>query len=114
MLSTIRPPPLWRVVLLGSLRAERDGSPVPLTGAKTVSLLAYLILAPRELHRREVIADKLWLNAAPERVRRNFSDALYRLRQTLDAAWLWVEGETLCVRADANLWVDAFGRGVEP
>jgi len=108
MLSAIRPQPSWRVVLLGSLRAERDGSPVPLTGAKTVSLLAYLILAPRELHRREVIADKLWPDAAPERVRRNFSDALYRLRQTLDAAWLLVEGETLCVRADANLWVDAW------
>ncbi|MGQ9816268.1 MAG: hypothetical protein ACUVR3_14230 [Candidatus Roseilinea sp.] len=47
--------------------------------------------------------------AAPaERVRRNFSDALYRLRSALGAGWLDVEGETIALRGGPDLWVDVW------
>jgi DNA-binding SARP family transcriptional activator len=59
-----------------------------------------------------MLADLLSPDAPPERVRRNFSDTLYRLRQTLGDGWLEVESSTVALRVGADLWLDVweFGR----
>jgi DNA-binding SARP family transcriptional activator len=70
--------------------------------------LAFLLLHPNLAHTREYLADLLWPNAPPDRVRRNFSDTLYRLRQGLGEAWLLVEPEKVSLNPDADLWVDVW------
>ena len=50
----------------------------------------------------------LFPDASFERVRRNFSDTLYRLQKTLGNDWLIVEGETVALRLDTQLWVDVW------
>jgi DNA-binding SARP family transcriptional activator/predicted ATPase len=55
-----------------------------------------------------MLADLLSPDAPPERVMRNFSDTLYRLRQTLGDGWLEIESNTVAVSVDADLWVDVW------
>jgi DNA-binding SARP family transcriptional activator len=94
--------------LLGALRFEIANRPTRLTGGKTQSLLAFLLLHPYLSHTREYLADLLWPDAPPDRVRRNFSDTLYRLRQRLGEAWLLVEPDKVSLNPDADLWVDVW------
>ena len=77
-------------------------------GEKARNLVAYLVLHPRILHRREVLADILWPDAPPERVRRNLSDLLYRLQKTIEPEWLTIDDETIALHPNANLWVDVW------
>jgi DNA-binding SARP family transcriptional activator/tetratricopeptide (TPR) repeat protein len=70
--------------------------------------LAFLLLYPHLPHTREYLADLLWPDAPPDRVRRNFSDTLYRLRQRLGDAWLRVEPDTVALNTSAGLWVDVW------
>ena len=90
----------------GSLQIHGEDGPLLLKGEKARGLLAYLILRPRVAHRREMLADLLWQDAAPERVRRNLSDLLYRLQKELDADWLVADAETITLQPTPNLWVD--------
>jgi len=73
----------------------KEGSPYPLSGEKLQSPLAYLVLYPRLPHRREKLADMLFMDAPFDRVRRNFSDTLYRLQKVLGSDWFIVEGDTV-------------------
>lgn len=90
----------------GSLQIHGEDGPLLLKGEKARGLLAYLILRPRVAHRREMLADLLWQDAAPERVRRNLSDLLYRLQKELDADWLVADAGTITLQPTPNLWVD--------
>ncbi|NJN98449.1 MAG: hypothetical protein HC875_32350, partial [Anaerolineales bacterium] len=94
--------------LLGALRVEATAGPIPISGSKVQSLLAFLLLHPHLPHTREYLADLLWPDAPPNRVRRNFSDTLYRLRQRLGEAWLLVEPDTVALNPSADLWVDVW------
>lgn len=94
--------------LFGALRVTDHKHPLLVSGSRATSLLAYLVLHPHTLHPRESLADLLSPDASPERARRNFSDALYRLRQTLGPDWLVVEPERVGLRADDTLWVDVW------
>ena len=100
--------PTRRIYLLGSLRVEQGNQPIRLPGNYGQSLLAYLALYPRTPHPREVLADLLWPETPPERVRRNFSDTLYRLRQALGQGWLWVEPDKVWLKPAPDLWVDVW------
>jgi DNA-binding SARP family transcriptional activator len=72
-----------RAYLFGPLQVDDDLGLRRLNGEKMQSLLAYLVLHPRFPHRREMLADLLSPDALPQRVRRNFSDTLYRLQKVL-------------------------------
>ncbi|MDW8270036.1 MAG: hypothetical protein RMN24_12810, partial [Anaerolineae bacterium] len=67
-----------RIELFGTLRVSEDARILNVAGSRAVSLLAYLALHPRARHTREALAELLSPGAPAERVRRNFSDALYR------------------------------------
>ncbi|MEJ2747681.1 MAG: winged helix-turn-helix domain-containing protein, partial [Anaerolineae bacterium] len=94
-----------RVYLLGQLRIEINQQPITLRGGKIRALFAYLILHPHRPHNREQLADILWPDAPADRVRRNLSDALYRLRQTLGDDWFDVDRDRVSLLVDEHLWV---------
>lgn len=96
------------IELFGTLRVTENQHTLNVVGKRTVCLFAYLVLHPRARHPREILAEILSQDAEPERVRRNFSDALYRLRRALGAGWLDVEGQTVALRGGADLWVDVW------
>jgi DNA-binding SARP family transcriptional activator len=94
-----------RIWLLGGLRIAREQSIIRLAGSKTRNLFAYLALHPAMPHPRDVLADVLWPDVAPERVRRQLPDTLYRLRQSPGADWLIAEGGRVALHRD-DVWVD--------
>ncbi len=97
-----------RIHIFDSLQIHRGDIPLTLKGEKPRSLLAYLILHPRIAHRREMLADLLWPDAEPERVRRNLSDVLYRLQKEIEPEWLMVDAESIALVRNTNLWVDVW------
>lgn len=97
-----------RVRLLGALRVEEAGQFIRIPGGKAGSLFAFLVLQPHTPHPREVLADWLWPDAPPNRVRRNLSDLLYRLRQALGPNWLAVDADRVGLQAGPDLWVDVW------
>ena len=99
---------LHRIYAFTSLQIHGENGPLVLKGGKSSSLLAYLVLHPRIQHRREMLADMLWHDAAPERARRNLSDVLYRLQKDVEADWLIADADTLKLQPNENLWVDVW------
>jgi DNA-binding SARP family transcriptional activator len=93
---------------LGALRVEDQQKAIHVPTGKAQSLFTLLVLYPASPHPREVLADRLWPEAPPSRVRRNLSDVLYRLRRTLGPDWLTVEGDRVALRTGPDLWVDVW------
>jgi DNA-binding SARP family transcriptional activator len=94
-----------RIELFGGLRVKAGDVTLILPAGKLQSLLVFLLLSPNAQYTREVLLERLWPDATPERGRRNLSDTLYRLRQIVPAEWLRIEGDTLALNP-AALWVD--------
>ena len=99
---------LHRIHTFGSLQIQGGGDSIPLKGEKSRSLLAYLLLHPHISHRREMLADMLWPEGEPKRVRRNLSDLLYRLQKEIEPQWLTVDAEGIALQSNTNLWVDVW------
>jgi DNA-binding SARP family transcriptional activator/predicted ATPase len=99
---------LRRIYLFGSLRVQDDHGLRRLSGERVQNLLAYLVLHPRIPHRRELLADLLSPDASPERVRRNFSDTLYRLKKALSPEWLVIDAVTIALDSSPEFWVDGW------
>jgi len=97
-----------RIQTFGSLQIYNSDGALFLKGEKIRSLLAYLILHPRILHRREMLADLLWPDSPPDRVRRNLSDLVYRLQKIAEPGWLKIDSDTIALQPNADLWVDVW------
>jgi DNA-binding SARP family transcriptional activator len=97
-----------KVWLFGSIRVETTQRAIHIPGGSARTLMAYLVLHPDIAHTRERLADLLWPESPPDRVRRQFSDTLYRLRQALGGGWLISEGETVRLDRATGLWVDVW------
>src|SRR5437588_3479130 len=79
------PEPLWRIDLLGGLRAlGRDHSVTRLRTQKTGALLAYLALFREGTHPREQLAELFWPDSAPAAGRGRLREALSSLRRQLE------------------------------
>jgi DNA-binding SARP family transcriptional activator len=100
--------PVHQIFLFGAFRIFTEGHLVSLGSEKTQSLLAYLLLNPRLPHHREKLADMLYSDAPFERVRRNFSDTLYRLQKLIGRGMFVIEADTISINQDDNLWVDVW------
>ncbi|MCB9134949.1 MAG: tetratricopeptide repeat protein [Anaerolineales bacterium] len=96
-----------QIFLFGALQIQEAQENIPLSGEKAQSLLAYLLLHPVP-QGREQLADLLFPDAPFDRVRRNFSDTLYRVQKTLGNDWLLTESETVALCKDKPLWVDVW------
>ena len=95
-----------RIWTFGSLRLQEGSKPPTSLSGKTLSLLAYLLIHADTLTPREVVADALWPDSDPAQSRRQLSDTLYRLRQSIGDSWLHADRERLGLHMDQSLWVD--------
>jgi DNA-binding SARP family transcriptional activator len=84
-----------RVVSLGAVRVERNGTPVPLAEwkyAKARELLFLLLIHPQG-RTREQIGLALWPDASTEQLRSNLHPVLHHLRRVLGGPeWIIHEG----------------------
>lgn len=96
-----------QISLFGSLRIQEGEEVYFLSGEKAQSLLAFLVLHPTP-QGREQLANLLFPDAPFDRVRRNFSDSLYRVQKVLGNDWLLAESKTVSLCKDKPLWVDVW------
>src|SRR5438445_13058976 len=76
---------LWRVELLGRLRAsQRDRVVTRFRSQKVAALLAYLAYHSERAHAREALIERLWPERPPQVGRRNFRVELSSLRHELE------------------------------
>lgn len=76
---------VWRISLLGGLRAERgEWTVTRFRSQKFAALLAYLALYPNRLHTREELSDLFWPDADVEAARSSLRSALAALRGQLE------------------------------
>ena len=96
--------------LIGPPSLVTAGRAVRLHSAKTLALLAYLVLEADTPHSREKLACLLWGETSDERARHSLRQALYSLRRKLgelSQACLVMEEGTVAFRYHPDLWVDA-------
>jgi len=76
---------MWRVTLLGGLRAEQRGMSIDrFRTRKTAGLLAYLAFHAGRRHQRESLATLFWPDASPELALKSLGVALSSLRKLLE------------------------------
>lgn len=69
--------------LLGKYEIRRDGQLIVLSSRPCQSLLAYLLLNPDKLHRREKLAGQFWSTSPESSARSNLRHVLWRIRKAL-------------------------------
>jgi DNA-binding SARP family transcriptional activator/pimeloyl-ACP methyl ester carboxylesterase len=88
--------------LLGGFHARLEPGPALIFKSKKAqALLAYLVLHPNRVHRRESLAAVFWGEMPDPQARGSLRHALYELRRALAAApdTLRIEGDTVAVDA---------------
>jgi DNA-binding SARP family transcriptional activator/class 3 adenylate cyclase len=106
--------------LLGPFQVTRDGEPVTRFESDTArALLAYLVMQPGVVHRRETLAGLLWPERPDSEALRNLRVALSRLRDAIgdreaEPPFLHITRKTLQFNADSDYWLDArtFGEAI--
>ena len=89
--------------LLGGFQARLEPGPaLTVRTRKAQALLAYLVLHPGRVHRRENLAAMFWGDMPEEQARGSLRHALYELRRALAAApaALRIDGDTVAVDVD--------------
>ena len=113
---------MLEIRLFGTMQVTLDGAPArAYESDKVRALLVYLVVEAGRSHRREALAELLWPENSERRARRNLSQALYSLRQTLQAhqssvpPYLLLTPETLQLNPAFDIWLDVaeFTRLVE-
>jgi len=96
-----------RIYLLGGLNMERNGrSLLPFPTRKVASLFAYLVIQRRLRHSRHTLAGSFWGDLPDERARRNLSDALWRLRQTVGQETILSDESGITFNQEIDHWLD--------
>ncbi len=109
--------PVLRIGLLGTLDLRYRGAPLPpLESARTVSLLAYLLLHRQRAQPRQHLAFLLWPDSTEPQARTNLRHLLYNLRRALPDPDRFLEVTLQAVRwrEEAPFWLDvaAFEEGI--
>src|ERR1041385_30586 len=93
----------WQISLFGGLRCRRDNVLIErFRTRKTASLLAYLCLHADRAHPREELIDLLWPDSDIEAGRANLRQALWFLRNILEAD---SKTESLLVADNSSVWL---------
>jgi predicted ATPase/DNA-binding SARP family transcriptional activator len=79
--------------LLGPLEVESDGAVLPVGGPRQRALLAFLLLHPNELVRREALIDALWGEEPPARAGNALQVAIHGLRRVVGRERIETVGE---------------------
>ena len=93
--------------LLGPPLLVKTGRPLRLHSAKTLALLAFLLLEENAAHSREKLAGLLWGDSPDSRARQSLRQALYSLRRTLGAESFVLEESAVQLALEPGIWVDA-------
>ncbi len=96
--------PVWRIELLGSLRACRRGRVVGRFRSRKIGmLLAHLALHLDRAHPREQLIELLWPESEPNAGRQNLSQALSSLRHQLEPPGIPGGAVIQATRSDVRL-----------
>jgi len=98
---------MTEIRFLGPPTLTKTGRPVRLHSAKTLALLAYLVLEADTVHSREKLAELLWGESPEPRARQSLRQALYSLRRVLGADAFAMSGGAVSFVPGAGIWVDA-------
>src|SRR4051794_10100948 len=94
-------PRLLRV--LGPVRAELDGQPIPLAGGRQRALLALLVLDANRVVSVDRLVDELWDGEPPSQAHRGVQVLVSRVRRELEGVATiesQARGYRLCVEPD--------------
>ncbi|MEJ2266502.1 MAG: protein kinase, partial [Anaerolineales bacterium] len=83
---------------------------IDLSSRPAQSLLAYLLLNPKQPIRREKLAGLIWPASTESNARGNLRHALWRVRKSLDSdgdAYLYADDLTISLQLQKGDWVDA-------
>ena len=84
---------LWRITLLGELRAERGEQVITrFKTQKVASLFAFLAFHLRHAHAREILIELLWPDSDASTLRNSLSVALSTLQCSTPLWWPWLSG----------------------
>ncbi len=106
--------PSLRVRLFGKFSIQRNEQELEgwQTG-KTKELLCYLLLHRERAQSREILASLFWGDCTTARSRKYFRQALWQLQHALHDSSravqdriLNVDGESVCLNSEADLWLD--------
>src|SRR5690349_21106435 len=106
--SAVSTAPFTQVWLLDGWRVHQDGKTCDIPAGQPRTLLTYLLLQPGHSAPRSTLVDELWPDATEERGRRYLSDALYRLRRSLNPAPILADAERISLDLDHAWWVDVW------
>ncbi|MCB9160035.1 MAG: AAA family ATPase [Caldilineaceae bacterium] len=94
------------IQLLGAPTIAVDGQPIETDTRKATALMAYLAMQPG-VHTRDHLATLLWPDLDQTRARAALRRTLSALNRTPASAWLDVTRESLALRQDATVGIDA-------
>jgi DNA-binding SARP family transcriptional activator len=96
----------YRLFLFGTPRLVCDGQALAFTRRKAPLLLGYLAMHPGQ-HPRDSLAALLWPDRDPDAARLSLRVTVAELRKRLGDAAVTGDRQTLQLKADFALWVDA-------
>ncbi|GAB4427396.1 MAG: hypothetical protein Kow0031_07420 [Anaerolineae bacterium] len=95
-----------KLFLLGAPRLEKEGVAVVFDTRKALALLAYLAVSNAPVA-RDTLTGLFWPEYSQSRARANLRRTLSTLAKGLGQAGLALDGDTISLRQDSGLWVDA-------
>lgn len=97
--------------LLGDPTVTRDGAEVDVDTRKAIAMLAYL--AMERTADRETLAELLWAESAPERVRATLRRTLSALRGGVGTNWVTADRNRVSITDGYVCDVDQFNAALE-
>lgn len=95
-----------RVRLLGRISVQRDGrGPIELP-ARSLDLLAFLLIHRDRPHTREALSVVLWPEAGVDAARKYLRQTLWQLQSALEVDLLVLDSRWVRVDPDASWWLD--------
>jgi DNA-binding SARP family transcriptional activator/tetratricopeptide (TPR) repeat protein len=91
-----------QICLMGTIEVIRDRAPVPLPGRRVRALVALLALSADQLVSTERLAEGLWDDDLPARVRGSLQTYVARLRRAVGADRVLTRPSGYCLRVDRH------------
>lgn len=91
---------------LGKFDIRSDGESVELPARKAQSLLAYLMMMPGTMHRREQLAGFLWPDSDEATARSRLRYALWQLRKAIGEEYFITDKISIAFNQEMDFWLD--------
>ncbi len=91
---------------LGKFDIRIDGATIELPARKAQSLLAFLMMTPGTMHRREQLAGNLWPDSDESTARSRLRYALWQLRKTIGDEYFVADRISLAFNQEIEYWLD--------